>query len=195
LGTGFKNVFDSIKVALSGFIQSIKTSIVNQFNTVKTAVGNIINAIKNISKGAVTGLIDGFNKMKTIIQSVKSVGESMGRGIEAGLKSVARGVRNAIDWVQRMRDKLTNLKIPDWLTPGSPTPLEMGLIGISKSMRNLSTVELPSLTHNINMLPVTTGIEQSKKDDPVAFLKQNYPTAKDIGRAVAEALMRTGVSQ
>lgn len=48
------------------------------------------------------------------------------------------GLSGAFDkvtgWVQGLIDKLSGLTLPDWLTPGSPTPLEMGLWGIVASL-------------------------------------------------------------
>ena len=34
-------------------------------------------------------------------------------------------------------ETLRNLKLPDWLTPGSPTPLEMGIHGINDALGDL----------------------------------------------------------
>ena len=42
-------------------------------------------------------------------------------------------------------DNLEKLKLPDWLTPGSPTPLELGLIGITDAVDKLSNLSLPRL--------------------------------------------------
>ena len=50
------------------------------------------------------------------------------------IKKAIDSVRNA---VKRLRDTLSNLKLPSWLTPGSPTPLEMGLRGINKELGNI----------------------------------------------------------
>ena len=54
-------------------------------------------------------------------------------------------VKRVVDSFQWMWDKivevgqaLKEMKLPDWLTPGSPTPLELGLIGINRAMDELA---------------------------------------------------------
>ncbi len=54
-------------------------------------------------------------------------------------------------WIQTMADRLKNLKLPDWLTPGSPTPLELGLRGIMDVMGELNRITLPKLAANIQL--------------------------------------------
>ena len=57
-----------------------------------------------------------------------------------GIQGIINGVANAITW---LGDKLSNLTLPDWLTPGSPTPFEMGLRGISAAMQEINNARLP----------------------------------------------------
>ncbi len=48
------------------------------------------------------------------------------------------GVKRALEWLSGILDKikkfLDNFELPDWLTPGSPTPFEMGLRGIAEAL-------------------------------------------------------------
>jgi len=43
-------------------------------------------------------------------------------------------IKNLIDKLVSLRDKLRTIKLPDWLTPGSPTPFELGLRGIASAL-------------------------------------------------------------
>ena len=52
-------------------------------------------------------------------------------------------VKDVIGWIGGLAEKIGNLSLPSWLTPGSPTPFENGLVGISEAMRKLSATELP----------------------------------------------------
>jgi hypothetical protein len=54
-------------------------------------------------------------------------------------------VQDVVGWLNNLATKINNLTLPDWLTPGSPTPFEMGLRGISDAMKGLSGVALPEL--------------------------------------------------
>ena len=53
--------------------------------------------------------------------------------------------------LDRMAERLRNIKLPDWLTPGSPTPFEMGLRGISKALKDISTAQLPEFNAQLNV--------------------------------------------
>jgi len=71
------------------------------------------------------------------------------------LKSALEGVRDAIQWVIDMLntliEKLKNLDLPDWMTPGSPTPWETGLVGVAAAMNDLVRGELPRLQAELGL--------------------------------------------
>lgn len=58
--------------------------------------------------------------------------------------AVGTGLVNAFDWVKQRLDELKklldNFKLPDWMQPGSPTPLEIGLRGISSALKELNSI-------------------------------------------------------
>jgi len=66
------------------------------------------------------------------------------------LGETANGVANAfwaiVDAVKRAASAIANFKLPSWLTPGSPTPFELGLRGIRDEMGSLARMEMPRLT-------------------------------------------------
>jgi hypothetical protein len=53
--------------------------------------------------------------------------------------------------IDELGARLDAIILPDWLTPGSPTPLETGLLGIAEQMRALSLSEIPQLTAALNL--------------------------------------------
>lgn len=65
-------------------------------------------------------------------------------------------VGKAIDWlVQRiayLNERLSKLSIPTWLTPGSPTPLETGILGIVSATRKLNSMNMPMFNMNSESL-------------------------------------------
>lgn len=67
------------------------------------------------------------------------------------------GWGKAIDWVvQKVKNlmaALANVKLPDALTPGSPTPFEMGLRGISAEMDALSRKSIPTMNAGFKSAP------------------------------------------
>lgn len=59
--------------------------------------------------------------------------------------NIAGAIDGVIQWVGDLITKFTQLELPDWLTPGSPTPFELGLAGINKELAQLAKVEMPAL--------------------------------------------------
>lgn len=52
---------------------------------------------------------------------------------------------SVIEWFKGAWDKLSNITLPDWMTPGSPTPFELGIRGITDAMTELDRMGMPSL--------------------------------------------------
>jgi hypothetical protein len=44
---------------------------------------------------------------------------------------ISGAISTAIGWLDKLAGAIGKIKLPDWLTPGSPTPLEYGLLGIA----------------------------------------------------------------
>jgi hypothetical protein len=64
------------------------------------------------------------------------------------LPAYLRDIRDAIKWVidriSEFTEVLKKVKLPDWLTPGSPTPFEMGLRGISDELQKIGRMRMPA---------------------------------------------------
>lgn len=71
--------------------------------------------------------------------------------VQTALGGISGAVQGVIGWVDRMADRLRSISLPDWLTPGSPTPFEMGLRGISAAMKQMNTMALPQFQANLAM--------------------------------------------
>ena len=56
-----------------------------------------------------------------------------------GLKLAIEGVKGVLTWfhdkLKALKDLIASIKLPDWMDPGSPTPLELGIIGINDALR------------------------------------------------------------
>lgn len=111
---------------------------------------------------------------------------------------IASAMQSALNWVVNLQNKLLGLRLPDWLTPGSPTPFEMGLVGIGKQMSVLSRQKLPQFAAELNIsaspassiasaLPNSQS-EKSNRDDFPTF-----PTANEIGYAIVTQLQSHGM--
>jgi hypothetical protein len=86
----------------------------------------------------------------------------------AGLKDAFDAVKKAVGWlidkIKDFIDALKGIELPDWLTPGSPTPFEMGLRGIIEQMGKLEriTASMPIFNMgNITPAVALAGAENS----------------------------------
>jgi phage-related protein len=73
--------------------------------------------------------------------------------LEGAFKKVKDVLKGVVDRLKELARKINELgdKLPDWMTPGSPTPLELGLRGINDAMRQLSRVEVPRMSAALQM--------------------------------------------
>ena len=90
-------------------------------------------------------------------------------------------VQGLIDSIMGLANKLSALKLPDWLTPGSPTPFELGLRGINKEITRADRLFARS---NFTAGGLTTGINQNSIQ--VVVYAEGDPNA--IADAVAKTL-------
>lgn len=65
---------------------------------------------------------------------------------------ITNAIKTAVDWIKSLANSINNLKLPEWLTPGSPTPWEIGLLGINDALRDLNQ-EMPVLARNLQLQP------------------------------------------
>lgn len=88
------------------------------------------------SMGEVTGAAEDLAKM--IRDTLKKAVEGAIDGFLKRLDEVLDGIGGVVDWVtERLEDlkqAIENLTLPPWLTPGSPTPFEVGLRGIAAAL-------------------------------------------------------------
>ncbi len=109
--------------------------------------GDFIPAIGDLLIGAVGGAVSIIEALIGVIEWLLPL-----------FAEIAGAVGSIIDFFTEWRRVtadlyrwLANLIIPDWLKPGSPTPLEMGVRGIIDAMGELSDQELPALSRAFAM--------------------------------------------
>lgn len=113
---------------------------------------------------------------------------------------IGGAIKSVVDWLKRLADNIRGIELPDWLTPGSPTPFELGLLGIADAMRGLAAVEVPRLAGafggalapaavgggggygDYRSYPVTVQVERVGDDVDIEVLA--YRVAEEIGRRV-----------
>ena len=71
--------------------------------------------------------------------------------------NIVNSIKSLISRLGDLAKKFLTIKLPDFLTPGSPTPFEMGLRGISSAANTLANKGLPSLEAGLNLNAVVSG--------------------------------------
>jgi len=106
----------------------------------------------------------------------------IGRRIAEGM-----GIDQAIQEFNQFRD---SLQLPDWLEPGSATPLEEGIKGISDAVRHLVGIELPHLETSLEMMRGGNGgVRQQQTSNfnltvntsvPLSGVRQDFQTMRSM---------------
>ncbi len=65
---------------------------------------------------------------------------------------IVQGILDIVSAIGELSSSLSGLSLPAWLTPGSPTPWEIGMVGIRTQMKGLSDNELPRMNTQLQQL-------------------------------------------
>lgn len=106
------------------------------------------------------------------------------------LQSVSGQIQTVVDAMQSFHDSMMNITLPDWLTPGSPTPFEMGLRGIADAMN-----ALPSNPIQASFTGAAPAAVAGATGGLVVNLTINGPfgagyTPESAGRAAGDAFVK-----
>lgn len=143
---------------------------------------NTINDIRDI---IATKIQEGINKLKEL---------------GGAFEGIATSIQTVHQWIINFQNQLLGLKPPPWLTPGSPTPFELGLRGISKEMASLTRTQLPNFSAGLDLQPGAIGSIAAKVsgggENAALAGTSEYggPSADEIGQAVAVAMMQYGLA-
>ena len=74
--------------------------------------------------------------------------------VKVAFEGLGKVLGKVTEWLNKVAEAINSLELPDWLTPGSPTPFEMGLRGIGGALRDLSASDLPGLKAALQVQPV-----------------------------------------
>jgi len=122
--------------ALSAVIAAVGLPVI----ALVAAFGLLAFVIKKFGADALNTLVMVRDIIASAIQKSIWWLESLG-GAFAG---IGRAIQSVMNWVINLQNKLLGLRLPPWLTPGSPTPLEYGLLGIKDALRSIASTSLPA---------------------------------------------------
>lgn len=128
----------------------ISTNLLPLFQSIGEVVGTVVSGAFTLWMAGLTNItIPTLQKLYNFfVTNILPTLEKVGAWIQDKVVWAFGNLTDAIGWVtdklQDLNGWLQSLSLPDWLTPGSPTPWEIGLLGIGHALNQLSGSELPS---------------------------------------------------
>jgi hypothetical protein len=58
---------------------------------------------------------------------INSLASFVSNKLAPAFRGIVDAIKDAVEWIQSLAEKINDLALPSWLTPGSPTPWEIGL--------------------------------------------------------------------
>ena len=187
LGEFFSVAFTLVLTALAGLWE----------NVLQPAIEKLFNFLADTFIPIIEAMVQYWTDH--LLPIIQSVAEWIGDKLSPGFDNLGTAVDKVTGFIKGLTDGLKGITLPDWLTPGSPTPFELGLYGIGTALDMLNRKQLPSFEANLSFatsdIPALEGaysVHQSNNDQMYDTGPQ-FPSADEIGRAVAIALQQLGV--
>ncbi len=128
----------------------------------------------------------------TVAPVVERVGRFLGGVFADALAKISDFIRDLTDKLHGFADSLRNIELPSWLTPGSPTPWEIGLRGIYDAMQDVVDKGLPRMEAQLRVLPepasLSAGLDAGSASAQGMSVVQHYyfnDTTLDEGQLAA----------
>lgn len=143
-------------------IQAMSETVVKALFEIIKAALNIIAAFMGTSLEEIGATWDSnFNKLATIVtpymEQAESIITSAIDAITAAFGGIAGAIQGAIDAVKKFIDAASKIKVPSLVTPGSPTPLEIGMRGITDATKQAA------MTFQAQLAPALTMVAAPAK--------------------------------
>lgn len=95
-------------------------------------------------------------------------------GVTGGFDGITSAISSAITWVNDLADSISHLSLPDWATPGSPTPAEIGFRGMAKALKTELNPQIGALFHTLTMAPASPAQLASGGSTTTYNQQRNY---------------------
>lgn len=117
------------------------------------AVGDIIAANILPIMQAIADVIN-----NNVIPAVKPLAEFIGGALVAAFNAINGAIQTVIAGINALTAALAGVELPPALTPGSPTPFEIGLKGINQQLKQMAAATLPSVKHQMEVLGTVRNV-------------------------------------
>lgn len=137
-------------------------------------------------------------------EKLQPVFEAIGKFVNDKLKpafdGLGNGIQKVVDFIKSLTSAIKNIKLPKWLTPGSPFPLTIAMIGLGESIQDVNKNALSEFSTklnvkgNLNSLVPSVSSTQSKTDFDYDRLDKIYQKNNEqlVKRFVQELSLKFG---
>lgn len=165
------------------------------------AVGRLGEGTQDLAEafGLVSENAEAFDPIMATLNALITASLSPIEGLTFLIDTLATNFRNAatavkgmVDWVSSLGSGLSGLddNLPDWLRPGSPTPLELGILGITDAMNKMPDFS-GSFGLNTPSFPALAGAGISNSNTSVVNIDGVSATRINQGNPADEAIRMT----
>lgn len=130
------------------FLQAIANFLGAVFGVAITAVAGIW---QNVLYPAMVRFIEWADQH--IMPVLRPIADFLMNVLGKAFEWLSEKIAGVTEWLNNMAAKLNSMSLPDWMTPGSPTPWEIGLLGVEDALKSLSGAALPSLSAGLGAMP------------------------------------------
>jgi len=134
---------------------------------------NDFGGVKTWLTAAIGNIISWFKKLWT---NIKRVADFIGGRLVSAFNRIKNAIGRVISKIRSLISWFSQLSIPSWLTPGSPTPLELGLKGINKQLDLAGRSILPKYAAELDMatnMSFNQENDNSNNDKMIAAIRDN----------------------
>lgn len=186
LGTFINAVLGVALKALAGIWQ----------NVVWPAIQKVVSKLKEDLMPVFKALSDWWNS--TGQPMAQAIAKWFGETLASAIDGLNKALEGATKWLQDVAAQLANMQLPDWMTPGSPTPWEIGLVGVNEALEAVAHVGLPQLSSGLGAMPapvLADGSVQLGGGGLGAFQFVNQPFISTGDEYEAQRVLRPFIQQ
>jgi len=82
----------------------------------------------------------------SVMPVVIALGNWLVDHLQPAFEGISDAIQGVISFIHNLTTAINNIKLPKWLTPGSPTPFEIGLLGIQAALHQVANSGLAEFT-------------------------------------------------
>ena len=140
-------ILDIILSVTAVIISALRTAwqpIADAIDVTRSSVEKVSGSISTTLQSAWSGLVSYYQS--NIKPMFIWLNEYIGKNVYDSWNNIITIINGVTDSIKTLTSNLKGLKLPSWMTPGSPTPWELGLLGVADALHILSNAKLPSFS-------------------------------------------------